>query len=78
MPKDGMSRPLLSGLLSPRQWAILGELHHEMRREYTLRREMLLKRLDVTVQSFKVKKIGHSAAFSVHFDQLFPAVVRPS
>ncbi|CAG0886520.1 unnamed protein product [Cyprideis torosa] len=53
LPKEALSRPLLMGLLSAKQWAILDELSHEMKREYTLRREMLLKRLDVTIQSFK-------------------------
>ena len=52
-PAELLCKPLWSGELSADQWrrleATLGELHHE----YRLRREMLLKRLDVTVQSFR-------------------------
>ena len=33
--------------------AKLGKINERMRKEYTLRRQMLLKRLDVTVQSFQ-------------------------
>ena len=33
--------------------AKLEKINERMRNEYTLRRQMLLKRLDVTVQSFK-------------------------
>ncbi|XP_043227602.1 protein FAM98A-like isoform X2 [Amphibalanus amphitrite] len=52
-PADLLCKPLWTGELSADQWrrleAALTELHHE----YRLRREMLLKRLDVTVQSFR-------------------------
>lgn len=54
VPPVLLGKPLLKGLLSPNQIDSLIEIYNEMRQEYKLRREMLLKRLDVTVQSFEV------------------------
>ncbi|XP_014282273.1 protein FAM98B [Halyomorpha halys] len=45
--------PLFSGLLSPKQWTILSQLQDDLKAEYRIRRQMLLKRLDVTIQSFQ-------------------------
>ncbi|XP_050451177.1 protein FAM98A isoform X1 [Cataglyphis hispanica] len=49
---DHLGKPLIEIELSAKQWDELGKLQEEMHKEYTIRREMLLKRLDVTVQSF--------------------------
>lgn len=38
--------------LTAEQWAKIEELNHELNAEYDLRRDMLITRLDVTVQSF--------------------------
>lgn len=54
VPKELVGKPLFFGELSGPQWDKLDQLHSEMHDEYTIRREMLLKRLDVTVQSFSV------------------------
>ncbi|XP_068729565.1 protein FAM98A-like [Montipora capricornis] len=68
-PKDHLGTPLLAKNPSPKQWSKLDEINTQLNQEYTLRRSMLLKRLDVTIQSFgwsdraKVKKDEISAAF---------------
>jgi len=52
---DGtQNEPIFTGVLTPKQWAQLEDLQKQFHIEYKLRREMLLKRLDVTVQSFHV------------------------
>ena len=53
LPSDHVPSPLLTHELSPEQWAQLSDLNEVMADEYALRRQMLLRRLDVTVQSFK-------------------------
>lgn len=61
-PKDHLGNPLLNKSLGRKQWSKVEEINSQLNQEYTLRRSMLLKRLDVTVQSFgwsdraKVKK----------------------
>lgn len=57
VPKDLVGKPLFFGELSKDQWAKLDKLHGDLNDEYTIRREMLLKRLDVTVNSFSVKTV---------------------
>lgn len=49
---DHLGKPLINVELSANQWNELSKLQEEMHKEYTIRRDMLLKRLDVTVQSF--------------------------
>lgn len=53
VPPKLLSKPLFVGMLSDKQWHILECINEELHKEYYLRREMLLKRLDVTIQSFK-------------------------
>ncbi|XP_051158343.1 protein FAM98A [Leptopilina boulardi] len=52
VPPQLLSKPIFVGKLSNNQWQKLKELQSELQSEYTIRRELLLKRLDVTVQSF--------------------------
>lgn len=52
---DHLGKPLIDVELSANQWNELSKLQEEMHKEYTIRRDMLLKRLDVTVQSFLVR-----------------------
>ncbi|XP_078314757.1 protein FAM98A-like [Crassostrea virginica] len=47
-----MSKPLLKARLSDKQWEQIMKINDSLVREYTTRREMILKRLDVTIQSF--------------------------
>ena len=47
-----MSKPLLKASLSNKQWEKVNFINSAMRQEYECRRDMLLKRLDVTIQSF--------------------------
>jgi hypothetical protein len=47
-----ISKPLLKARLSDKQWEQIMKINDSLVREYTTRREMILKRLDVTVQSF--------------------------
>ena len=49
-----LEEPLLKLALTENQWCKLRELHAELSRDYKLRREMLLTRLDVTFLSFTV------------------------
>ncbi|XP_015596643.1 protein FAM98A [Cephus cinctus] len=51
-PADLLGKPLFFGELSNAQWEKLDKLQQDLNEEYRIRREMLLKRLDVTVQSF--------------------------
>uniref|UniRef100_T1JGC5 Protein FAM98A n=1 Tax=Strigamia maritima TaxID=126957 RepID=T1JGC5_STRMM len=53
MPSNYMSKPLFNGVLSDKQWLTIDEINKQLKNEYRLRREMLTKRLDVTIQSFK-------------------------
>lgn len=47
-----ISNPLLKARLSDKQWEQIMKINDSLVREYTTRREMILKRLDVTIQSF--------------------------
>lgn len=44
---------MLKARLSEKQWAQVLAINEVLSEEYRIRREMLLKRLDVTIQSFK-------------------------
>ena len=50
---DHVSKPLLKANLSAKQWDTVDFINKALQQEYECRREMLLKRLDVTIQSFK-------------------------
>ncbi|CAN8032133.1 unnamed protein product, partial [Ixodes persulcatus] len=50
---DALGKPLFQGGLTEKQWFALAKLQAQMQEEYCIRRETLIKRLDVTVQSFK-------------------------
>jgi hypothetical protein len=52
--------PLFVGVLSDKQWHQLSELQKELQEEYHMRREMLIKRLDVTIHSFHPKVAADS------------------
>lgn len=47
-----LSEPLLKATLTDEQWKSLQSLQHDLDQEYNLRREVLLQRLEVTIQSF--------------------------
>lgn len=49
---DQIGKPLLKARLSDKQWQFVMEANATLAEEYRIRREMLLKRLDVTIQSF--------------------------
>ncbi|GFY39127.1 protein FAM98A [Trichonephila inaurata madagascariensis] len=51
-PKDVVGELLFSGYLTEKQWFQLDKLYHEVNKEYKTRRNLLLTRLDVTIQSF--------------------------
>ncbi|RZC38208.1 protein FAM98A [Asbolus verrucosus] len=51
--KDLVGNPAFNGLLSDKQWEILNGVQKDLNNEYKIRREMLLTRLDVTIQSFQ-------------------------
>ncbi|XP_071450328.1 protein FAM98B [Hetaerina americana] len=51
-PAGLVGKPLFFGTLSDKQWHTLMGIQQELHEEYRMRREMLIKRLDVTIQSF--------------------------
>lgn len=53
-PSELVGQPLISHQFSEADWNDLQHLQQELHDEYRMRRDMLLKRLDVTVQSFLV------------------------
>jgi hypothetical protein len=48
-----MGRSLLQTNMSENQWKQIHKLNKMLYEDYKIRRELLLKRLDVTIQSFK-------------------------
>ncbi|KAJ1152943.1 hypothetical protein NDU88_005716 [Pleurodeles waltl] len=52
VPPNHLGKPLLSKQLGPRHWEKIEAINQAISNEYEVRRKMLLKRLDVTVQSF--------------------------
>ncbi|XP_003214542.2 protein FAM98B [Anolis carolinensis] len=53
VPNTQVGKPLLKAALNPEQMEKLEEINDTLRSEYECRRRMLMKRLDVTVQSFE-------------------------
>lgn len=49
-----ISPPLFNGKLNDKQWAALEKVNKDLQEEYEIRRKTLMKRLDVTIQSFQV------------------------
>ncbi|XP_012554799.1 protein FAM98A isoform X1 [Hydra vulgaris] len=60
LPNDYIPPPLLKKSLSQNQWDLVSKINDGLCQEYRLRRELLIKRVDVTIQSFtwteKMKK----------------------
>lgn len=54
---DIIGKGIFNGFLSNKQWEVLEGVQQDLHKEYKIRREMLLTRLDVTIQSFQVRKI---------------------
>lgn len=52
-PKGHLSTPLVTQPLSPEQWGTLDCINESLTKEYSVRRQMLLTRCTVTVQSFR-------------------------
>ncbi|XP_040916163.1 protein FAM98B [Toxotes jaculatrix] len=52
LPNDSVGNPVLKKSLSSEQWEKLHNINTVLSSEYECRRRMLIKRLDVTVQSF--------------------------
>ena len=53
VPAEHIGKPLLKAKLSEKQWQNVNFINQALRQEYSCRRDMILKRLDVTIQSFK-------------------------
>ncbi|XP_065562927.1 protein FAM98A-like isoform X2 [Artemia franciscana] len=51
-PPTIISQPLFTYGLTEKQWFLLQAIYEDMVKEYKMRRETLLKRVDVTIQSF--------------------------
>ncbi|XP_076276962.1 protein FAM98A [Lasioglossum baleicum] len=52
VPNELVGQPLITTGFTEKEWNDLQHIQQELHDEYRLRRDMLLKRLDVTVQSF--------------------------
>lgn len=50
---DIVGKGIFNGFLSNPQWEILNGVQEDLHKEYKIRREMMLTRLDVTIQSFQ-------------------------
>ncbi|GJQ77784.1 hypothetical protein Trydic_g16046 [Trypoxylus dichotomus] len=50
---DIIGTPIFNLTLTDKQWHVLNQVLEDLHTEYTIRREMLLKRLDCTIQSFQ-------------------------
>ena len=53
VPPGYMNKALLKANLSQKQWEAVKFINEALIQEYECRRQMLLKRLDVTIQSFR-------------------------
>lgn len=53
-PAELVGKPLFTGVLNDKQWHTIQDIVAEIHSDYRMRRELLLKRLDVTIQSFQV------------------------
>lgn len=48
-----LGRPICNFMINEKQWKTLQSVQEDLHAEYKIRREMLLKRLDCTIQSFQ-------------------------
>lgn len=53
LPPNYLGKPLIRANMSEKQWNQVQKINQVLYSDYKTRRELLLKRLDVTVQSFK-------------------------
>lgn len=53
LPKDYLGKALLTADLTEKQWQQLMHINQILCDDFQMRRELLLTRLDVTIQSFK-------------------------
>lgn len=53
LPKSYLGLPLLNAMLNNDQWKKLMHINQALNDDFQMRRELLLTRLDVTIQSFK-------------------------
>lgn len=51
-PAGYLGKALVTQALSDKQWGVLEEINQSLTQEYSIRRQMLLTRCDVTIQSF--------------------------
>jgi len=51
LPEEQLGRSMVSQRLTPDPWSTLDQINVALTQEYAVRREMLLTRADVTVQS---------------------------
>lgn len=53
LPKEYLGKPLFNAMLDDNQWQQLMQINQALCDDFQMRRELLLTRLDVTIQSFK-------------------------
>lgn len=73
---------LVTQMLSDGQWEVMEEINKSLTQEYATRRQMMLTRCDVTIQSFgwseKVKVRSHPHAISVPHPHLTCMCTHPT
>ncbi|CAB3980219.1 FAM98A [Paramuricea clavata] len=67
-PRGYLGEPLLTKRLSTNQWAQVEQINRTLSREYSLRRQTLLTRLDVTVRSFQWSEQGKKKQDAISSD----------
>ena len=65
VPPNHVGKPLLKKPMGPAHWEKIDAINQAVANEYEVRRKLLIKRLDVTVQSF-----GWSDRAKVHIKSL--------
>lgn len=53
--QDLLGNPIFNATVTEQQWNTLNRVQKDLHDEYKIRREMLLTRLDCTIQSFQVR-----------------------
>jgi protein FAM98B len=53
LPKGYLGKPIFTAMLNNAQWKQLMQINQALTEDFQMRRELLLTRIDVTIQSFK-------------------------
>ncbi|KAI4905477.1 hypothetical protein NFI96_028111 [Prochilodus magdalenae] len=76
VPEKHIGKPVLKQSLNSEQWRQMEKVNHVLSTDYECRRRMLIKRLDVTVQSFSWSDRAKAACFILQTISLSNAGVK--